>query len=860
MLASKLATQEELLIKSKNQSLQKIMGDAQSLAGHWYRKFKLPVPEMNRLQISYPGDGDGSVRKSVRLSQTEPDRVQTSILKTQATSTGSNLYTSASSRATTAIRMSLQSPRMIEDGGTFLTEIDYQQEPADADPSDTTQASGMGQAYAAGEERKQHVGFTPSAAPTGSLASTGMALASAQRALPREDVAPKRALGQTVHFGATEQFAASHRPGDADLRSHTLPARALQYGEQTMDAQAYRPLQDTHKLLQDTAYSDPLSGLQLYPQGSKEEVRPPWNSWKKSFLSQSTAPVYTAPTRRGAGHNKSSLSPYLVPQAGKGKQCSSSARTMPRDSVRAAKLSQSELERSRSVSARPAVLHEDGGPAAQHRASSTLPIISAPDRTGGRASSTVMGEDRTIFPHLDSGARVTSEARPTDTVLPKSGNFTRLETWIEDKIKMILTGASDGSAGLDLTAGQASQSVQSLGSTARDAAAAAAASTASGMDASRVGGQAPPAQAAVVSSIGGHALDELGAEGGKGVTGEARDGGEINQLLNRLKATMAADSAPAKAVAARGVLRHSMDPLPAAAPNQGLSMADPRQRAATLAEKVGYFRGTEVDQQTSGADDVMLRLQEAGPPTEEGDEEREEVRRLSEEDRRNRLSQVAGAVPTPAPAAGFSSARPGKTAKRVLWSMDDGPDGSDFVSLPGGDPAAAHPDAFRPETGVRVNGIHSRPGTSASFLPPISPHVDGDDMEDEENAPRAAADGDLQEAAGNRPIDMERDFFSLVRHNKVKEFEEALVRLEIPVDSRDRYGNTPLTIASQNGHKRLVKLALANGADPNASNHQGNTALHFANQYGYTTVANYLISKGADDTLMNHQGKTCYDK
>jgi len=65
--------------------------------------------------------------------------------------------------------------------------------------------------------------------------------------------------------------------------------------------------------------------------------------------------------------------------------------------------------------------------------------------------------------------------------------------------------------------------------------------------------------------------------------------------------------------------------------------------------------------------------------------------------------------------------------------------------------------------------------------------------------------------------------------------------------------------AAQNGHKRLVKMCLKYGADPNLSNHQGNTALHFATAYGYTTLSKYLISKGADDTLMNMKGLTCYD-
>jgi ankyrin repeat protein len=48
------------------------------------------------------------------------------------------------------------------------------------------------------------------------------------------------------------------------------------------------------------------------------------------------------------------------------------------------------------------------------------------------------------------------------------------------------------------------------------------------------------------------------------------------------------------------------------------------------------------------------------------------------------------------------------------------------------------------------------------------------------------------------------------------------------IETRDAHGNTPLMVAAQNGHKRLCKLTLKFGAEPNAGNHQGNTSLHFA--------------------------------
>jgi hypothetical protein len=131
------------------------------------------------------------------------------------------------------------------------------------------------------------------------------------------------------------------------------------------------------------------------------------------------------------------------------------------------------------------------------------------------------------------------------------------------------------------------------------------------------------------------------------------------------------------------------------------------------------------------------------------------------------------------------------------------------------------------------------------------------------------------------------DIFSLTRHNKLVEVEELLER-GVPVNVRDRYGNSILSIACQNGLKKMAKLALRRGADINARNvralacmmsppgssaegdvvfshtislsiiplqYKGNTPLHFCFTYGYgDTLGAYLTSKGADTTIRNHFG------
>lgn len=113
----------------------------------------------------------------------------------------------------------------------------------------------------------------------------------------------------------------------------------------------------------------------------------------------------------------------------------------------------------------------------------------------------------------------------------------------------------------------------------------------------------------------------------------------------------------------------------------------------------------------------------------------------------------------------------------------------------------------------------------------------------------------------------------------------------VDVNAKDENGNSLLTVAAQNGLKRITKLLLRRGAGMNEvvrqcnvpcrvcvcasplrlpvlttinrcaclQNLRGNTALHYAYAYKFTSLAEYLISKGADDSITNHEGLTCYE-
>jgi ankyrin repeat protein len=113
---------------------------------------------------------------------------------------------------------------------------------------------------------------------------------------------------------------------------------------------------------------------------------------------------------------------------------------------------------------------------------------------------------------------------------------------------------------------------------------------------------------------------------------------------------------------------------------------------------------------------------------------------------------------------------------------------------------------------------------------------------------------------------MAAEMCSLARHNRVEELVSMLHRNNqvgnsISIDERDKYGNTVLTTACQNGLKKMAKLALRQGADINLRNFtSGNTPLHFCFKYGYgDTLGAYLISKGANDAARNHGGQSCYE-
>ena len=78
------------------------------------------------------------------------------------------------------------------------------------------------------------------------------------------------------------------------------------------------------------------------------------------------------------------------------------------------------------------------------------------------------------------------------------------------------------------------------------------------------------------------------------------------------------------------------------------------------------------------------------------------------------------------------------------------------------------------------------------------------------------------------------------------------------VNAKDHYEATPLELAIQGGHKIIVELLIAEGANVNANSKTG-TPLHIATMGGHSGIAELLINEGSDMNFKNMAGYTSWD-
>ena len=105
-------------------------------------------------------------------------------------------------------------------------------------------------------------------------------------------------------------------------------------------------------------------------------------------------------------------------------------------------------------------------------------------------------------------------------------------------------------------------------------------------------------------------------------------------------------------------------------------------------------------------------------------------------------------------------------------------------------------------------------------------------------------------------------FIEAAESCSVKEVQNLLATLRIPINSIDKDGNTALIKAASRGRLEVIKFLLNKRAKLNIANTSGNTAIMEAiktsNQY-QTSVESveWLLETGADVMLLNKEGMNC---
>ena len=89
-----------------------------------------------------------------------------------------------------------------------------------------------------------------------------------------------------------------------------------------------------------------------------------------------------------------------------------------------------------------------------------------------------------------------------------------------------------------------------------------------------------------------------------------------------------------------------------------------------------------------------------------------------------------------------------------------------------------------------------------------------------------------------------------------KEIVEVLLKHSADPNIKNRWDNTPLLMASFKGHKDIVELLLKHGADPNVKDQWGETSLYTASEKGYKDMVELLLKHNADPNIKNDSGET----
>ncbi|NGX62620.1 MAG: hypothetical protein KR126chlam6_00018 [Candidatus Anoxychlamydiales bacterium] len=106
------------------------------------------------------------------------------------------------------------------------------------------------------------------------------------------------------------------------------------------------------------------------------------------------------------------------------------------------------------------------------------------------------------------------------------------------------------------------------------------------------------------------------------------------------------------------------------------------------------------------------------------------------------------------------------------------------------------------------------------------------------------------------PETIQNHFQSAVLLNNIEGVKELIKKGADVNKPKDRDGQKPLMIATQNGYTQIMEILIANGANVNAKDNEGVTALMYAVRNGHEDIVLKLIKKGADIDAKDNEGRT----
>lgn len=222
-LASKIARQEEVLVRSKNQSLQRFIVESQGNCNRLYRKFNLPTSKSMMKQIDN-GQGQDLHSEMGSSSHMHSKKKQLSQSRNTRSRAASDAPRSRSVTSWAASTGPLPSPRINDTSLTFLTEIGGEEDMY-SPPHQHARHTG----------NSSHTGFQPSAAPPGSMAAMS-------RTMPNP-------LSRTLPASTTQSALSATYSAEGGGQGSMLAADALSpefgaWGKAAPPAQEGRPRWD----------------------------------------------------------------------------------------------------------------------------------------------------------------------------------------------------------------------------------------------------------------------------------------------------------------------------------------------------------------------------------------------------------------------------------------------------------------------------------------------------------------------------------------------------------------------------------------------------------------------------------------